>query len=198
MQALGPRIKQLRLEAGLNKAALARLVGVSDVTISYWESGAIKQIGHERLVALANAFGCPLDELLSERSPETAQVFTLTTTPPAPWQPYPRQHVTLPTQLLGDAHLGTECFLVTPGEGEQIEFLAPGDLAAITPLATFQRPGLYLIEHQQQLLIRQLQQGSTGELLLLRDGEPLDEAATADASLRLYGKIQARWRLGAA
>ena len=55
MESLGSRIKQLRLRAKLNKAALARKVGVSDVTISYWESGAIKQIGHERLVALADA-----------------------------------------------------------------------------------------------------------------------------------------------
>ena len=38
------------MEAGLSKAALARRVGVSDVTISYWESGTIKQIGHERLL----------------------------------------------------------------------------------------------------------------------------------------------------
>ncbi|WP_224750210.1 helix-turn-helix domain-containing protein [Halomonas sp. ML-15] len=197
MQALGPRIKQLRLKAGLNKAALARLVGVSDVTISYWESGAIKQIGHERLVALANAFGCPLDELLSERSPETAQVFTLTTTPPAPWHPHPRQHVSLPDNLLGDAHLGADCYLLTPGEGENIEFLAPGDLAAITPLTTFQRPGLYLLEYQQSLLVRHVQQGPTGELLLLCDGQSLDQAATADASLRLYGKFQARWQLQA-
>ncbi|SDL00034.1 Helix-turn-helix [Franzmannia pantelleriensis] len=194
MQALGPRIKQLRLEAGLNKAALARLVGVSDVTISYWESGAIRQIGHERLVALAGAFGCPLGELLSESAPDTARVFPLTATPPAPWQPHPRQHVSLPAELLGDANLGAECYLVTPGPGEQIDYLAAGDLAAITPVSTFQRAGLYLVEYQQQLLIRQLQQGPTGELLLLRDRQSPDEAAIADASLRLYGKIQARWR----
>ncbi|WP_035590780.1 helix-turn-helix domain-containing protein, partial [Halomonas sp. KM-1] len=64
MDSLGNRIKQLRLQANLNKAALARKVGVSDVTISYWESGAIKQIGHERLVALADALGCTLGQLL--------------------------------------------------------------------------------------------------------------------------------------
>ena len=34
MESLGSRIKQLRLRAKLNKAALARKVGVSDVTIS--------------------------------------------------------------------------------------------------------------------------------------------------------------------
>ncbi|MDR5904413.1 helix-turn-helix transcriptional regulator [Franzmannia qiaohouensis] len=198
MQALGPRIKQLRLEAGLNKAALARLVGVSDVTISYWESGAIKQIGHERLVALANAFGYPLDELLSDRAPETARIFTLTATPPAPWEAHPRQHVSLPASMLDDTHLSAECYLVTAGTGEKIDFLEVGDLAAIAPLATFQRPGLYLIEHQQRLMIRQLQQGPTGELLMLRSGQALGEAATADASLRLYGKVQARWRLGEA
>ena len=34
----------------------------------------------------------------------------------------------------------------------------------------------------------------TSDQELLRDRQPVEEATTADASLRLYGKIQARWR----
>ena len=81
MESLGSRIKQLRLRAKLNKAALARKVGVSDVTISYWESGAIKQIGHERLVALADALDCSLATLLEGDS--APQLLTLTHTGPS-------------------------------------------------------------------------------------------------------------------
>src|SRR5690554_7459916 len=84
MDSLGPRIKELRLEASLNKAALARKVGVSDVTISYWESGAIRQIGHERLVALAQALGCPLSRLLEGDSGSRTVPLYLGTHPPAP------------------------------------------------------------------------------------------------------------------
>src|SRR5690554_7510163 len=84
MDSLGPRIKELRLEASLNKAALARKVGVSDVTISYWESGAIRQIGHERLVALAQALGCPLSRLLEGDSGSRTVPLYLGTPPPRP------------------------------------------------------------------------------------------------------------------
>lgn len=62
---LGERIKQLRHDAGLSKAGLARLVGVSDVSVHYWESGIIQQIGHERLLSLSNALGCTVDYLLA-------------------------------------------------------------------------------------------------------------------------------------
>src|SRR5690554_7235632 len=86
MDSLGPRIKELRLEASLNKAALARKVGVSDVTIYYWESGAIRQIGHERLVALAQALGCPLSRLLEGDSGSRTVPLYLGTPPPSPWR----------------------------------------------------------------------------------------------------------------
>ncbi len=87
MDSLGNRIKQLRLQANLNKAALARKVGVSDVTISYWESGAIKQIGHERLVALADALGCTLGQLLEGETQLVTTPLYLRGQPPAPWFP---------------------------------------------------------------------------------------------------------------
>ncbi|MCL7938845.1 helix-turn-helix domain-containing protein [Halomonas sp. ATCH28] len=64
--SLATRILQLREAAGLTKADLARCIGVSDVTIGYWETGNIKQIGHERLLTLASAFGISVSELLDD------------------------------------------------------------------------------------------------------------------------------------
>lgn len=58
----GARLTELRLARKLNKAKLARMVGVSDVTISYWESGKIKSLTRENLMSLAGA----LDMLVSE------------------------------------------------------------------------------------------------------------------------------------
>src|SRR5690554_8209249 len=100
MDSLGPRIKELRLEANLNKAALARKVGVSDVTISYWESGAIRQIGHERLVALAQALGCPLSRLLEGDSGSRTVPLHLGTHPPPPRHAPPASPPAHPLQLV--------------------------------------------------------------------------------------------------
>lgn len=196
MDALGPRIKRLRQQANLTKAALARLVGVSDVTISYWESGAIKQIGHERLVALASSLGCPLSELLDDRPKPTPQILELNTTPPVPWLDKARSPITLPQELLfSSAGVETECLLVTPSPDQHFDFLACGDLAAVTPTTTFQRVGLYVVEHRSKIQVRRLQQGPTGELHLVGESQAEDEVTVADATLRLHGKIQARWRL---
>lgn len=196
MDALGPRIKRLRQQANLNKAALARLVGVSDVTISYWESGAIKQIGHERLVALSEALKCPLSELLADQPQSSPQVLHLTVVPPIPWHAAPKHCITLPRELLiSSTDLETDCYLVTPAPDQTFDFLAHGDLAAISPTTTFQRAGLYVIEHQSQIKIRRLQQSPTGELRLTGESEADNDTTIADASLRLHGKVQARWRL---
>lgn len=63
---LKTKIRTLRLDAGMNKAELARAVGVSNVNILYWETGAIKQIGHKRLMKLAEVFGITVSELLDD------------------------------------------------------------------------------------------------------------------------------------
>lgn len=63
---LSKRIKQLREEAGINKAGLARRIGVSDVSVHYWESGAISHIRHNNLERLARVFGLTVSELLNE------------------------------------------------------------------------------------------------------------------------------------
>lgn len=63
---LKDNIKKHRERHGLTKAALARLVDVSDVSVSYWESGHIKNIGSSHLLALGKVFGITVSELLDD------------------------------------------------------------------------------------------------------------------------------------
>jgi len=63
---LSQKITELREAAGMNKSELGRKVGVSDVTISYWESGAVKNISSNNLVPLASALGISVSELLDD------------------------------------------------------------------------------------------------------------------------------------
>lgn len=179
MDALGPRIKRLRQQANLNKAALARLVGVSDVTISYWESGAIKQIGHERLVALADALGCQLSELLDDSAPPTPEVLQLNATPPVPWSKAPHHSVRLPPALLASAHAMQAYYLVTPAPGATFDYLGRGDLAAIHPTSLFRHAGIYVVEYEGEIQLRRLES----------DSEP------SGGSLQVLGKVEAHWQL---
>ncbi|WP_346797352.1 helix-turn-helix transcriptional regulator [Halomonas sp. Bachu 37] len=155
MESLGSRIKRLRLRAKLNKAALAREVGVSDVTISYWESGAIKQIGHERLVALAEALECPLSTLLEENP--SASLLILTHDKPVEWRqtqavlPFP------PTHLELSMPWSSECYLATPGPDTDLPPLKPRDMGLFGPTAEFKQTGYYLVETEQQLALRHLE-----------------------------------------
>ncbi len=195
MDALGSRIKQLRLQASLSKAALARRVGVSDVTISYWESGTIKQIGHERLLALADALHCRLGDLLegTPAPPPQVGVLYMQVRQPAPWL---RQSGTF-VPLLGGLplpKLTAECHLVTPANGEHFDFLAEGDLAAVLPLNDFGRDGLYVLERFGQLVIRHLSQ-TTGGISVRDESQRLETAPQGALPFTLVGQIQARWRL---
>ncbi len=61
---ISERIHTLRLHHQLSKAELARRVGVSDVAVHWWETGATKQIGHPNIVALCRTLGCSADMLL--------------------------------------------------------------------------------------------------------------------------------------
>lgn len=47
-------MKQRRLELSLTMADVAKAVGVSEATVSRWESGNISDMRHSRIVALAN------------------------------------------------------------------------------------------------------------------------------------------------
>lgn len=198
MDSLGNRIKSLRVQANLNKAALARKVGVSDVTISYWESGAIKQIGHERLVALADALGCSLGQLLEGETQTTPSPLFLRCKPPAPWQAPNANRFTLFKEDFASVKWQGECYLVTPAPGERFDYLESGDLAAFGPTESCDQPGRYLIEGAGGLYIGQLEHGESGELLCRNGHEPSALPAPLDASERVVGRLLARWRMESA
>ncbi|GHE20094.1 helix-turn-helix domain-containing protein [Halomonas urumqiensis] len=193
MDSLGSRIKTLRLEAKLNKAALARKVGVSDVTISYWESGAIKQIGHERLVALAQALGCPLSRLIEGSASRRPAPLYLRSAPPSPWQQPSAGSIEVPFELVPDQQWEGDCYLLTPAPGEKFDFIAAGDLVAVAPTEVFRQPGTYLIEMEGQHFVRRVSQNDAGELRF--EGEGSTEATAYTASTRLLGKLVARWQV---
>ena len=194
MHQLGPRIKALREEAKLNKAALARRVGVSDVTISYWESGAIKQIGHERLVSLARALECPLSRLLEGDSSNRAAPLYLRRHPPAPWHDRHAGRIDLPFELVPELEWEGDCFLVTPAPDEPFDYLAPGDLVAVAPTDIFRRAGLYLIQQEGEHRVRHVTQATDGALRFAHPGADTSSGYTSDTLL--LGKLLARWQPG--
>ncbi|MDN7131797.1 helix-turn-helix domain-containing protein [Halomonas sp. MC140] len=151
MESLGSRIKQLRLRAKLNKAALARKVGVSDVTISYWESGAIKQIGHERLVALADALDCSLATLLEGDS--APELLTLTHTGPLPWEQVQATKIRVPSHLPLTIDWKAPCVMTTPGPDTDFSPAAPGDLLLLGPTHVFHKAGHYVVQRDDRFVI---------------------------------------------
>lgn len=194
MDSLGTRIKNLRLQASLNKAALARKVGVSDVTISYWESGAIKQIGHERLVALADALGCTLAQLLEGEVKLTPAPLYLRGQPPVPWLDPNANRFTLSNDILAGVDWQGECYLVTPAPGERFDYLDSGDLAAFGPTESCDQPGRYLIEGDGGLYIGQLEYGESGELLFSSGTDSSVLPMPLQSTERVVGRLLARWR----
>ncbi|MEA3249965.1 MAG: helix-turn-helix transcriptional regulator [Pseudomonadota bacterium] len=195
MVDLGSRIKALRMKANLSKAALARRVGVSDVTISYWESGTIKQIGHERLVALAEALDCNLSDLL-QGTPSTQMppgVLPLRALQPPPWMTTNGQLV---PSLIGLPSAGvTEgCHLVTPAPGERFDFLTEGDLAAIRPLDTVDDDGLYLLECDDALQVRHISRNAQGKLRIRDERSELDNVLISALPFRVLAHVRVHWR----
>lgn len=63
-EELGKRITTLRNELGISKAGLARIIDVSDVTISYWEAGRVDAMSWRKLVALADTLNVSFSELV--------------------------------------------------------------------------------------------------------------------------------------
>jgi transcriptional regulator with XRE-family HTH domain len=192
MMSLGPRIKELRIEASLNKAALARRVGVSDVTISYWESGAIKQIGHERLVSLAQALGCPLSRLIQGETTARAAPLYLRSAPPVPWQDPSARTIEIPAEMLPSQRWEGDCYLLTPAPGATFDYIDQGDLIAIAATEHFQQSGLYLVETQGINAIRKVDQNANGELQLTSEAK--DESVAHYPQCRLLGKLVAHWQ----
>ena len=57
------RIRELRKERGISQAALAKMVGVAQNTLSYWENGKY-DIDNSSLTIMADYFGVTLDYIL--------------------------------------------------------------------------------------------------------------------------------------
>lgn len=208
MDALGPRIKQLRIDAGLSKAALARRVGVSDVTISYWESGTIKQVGHERLIALADALHCPIERLLEDGTAATANtasqritedvsgkacLLALHTMPPVPWEAHTLA-APLPASGTAIDALVRGCYLVTPSSGETFAYLEAGDIAAILPTSHFRQEGLYLLEWRHALTIQRLSLPEPETLHIADHAHHTSVDPNKPLPFRIMGRLQARWQ----
>lgn len=191
MDSLGPRIKALRLEANLNKAALARRVGVSDVTISYWESGAIKQIGHERLVALAQALECPLSRLIEGDDTSQATPLYLDHRAPPPWLAPTAKPILVPIELVPDQDWEGDCYLVTPAPDNAFDFLQEGDLVAVAPTERFRQPGLYLVDMSSTLVVRKVTLDDNDELRYEKEGR--EDTTAKGPESRLVAKLIARW-----
>lgn len=63
MNKFAERLKEVRLDAGKNRATLARELNVSERLISYWENGK-RECDFDTLLRLADLFGTSVDYLL--------------------------------------------------------------------------------------------------------------------------------------
>ena len=61
-------IKQRRIALGLNQKEVADFVGVSEATVSRWESGEISNTRRDRIARLAKILQVPPSDLISEAS----------------------------------------------------------------------------------------------------------------------------------
>ena len=66
-QEFAQRLRQYRKNKGMTQQELADLLGVSNKTVSRWESGSYPDV--TTLVALARALGVTVDELLDPKAP---------------------------------------------------------------------------------------------------------------------------------
>lgn len=57
------RVRELRLQKGVTQAYLAKVIGVAQNTLSYWEQGKY-DIDTQSLQLLADFFGCSVDHIL--------------------------------------------------------------------------------------------------------------------------------------
>lgn len=58
MALINERIKEMRSKRGLTLLQLGNAIGVKEATAQRYESGEIKNIKHETIVAIANALNC--------------------------------------------------------------------------------------------------------------------------------------------
>ncbi|MBQ9369763.1 MAG: helix-turn-helix transcriptional regulator [Clostridia bacterium] len=63
MNLFAERLKELRTEANLSRANLAKRINVSERLISYWENGK-RECDFDMLITLADIFSVSVDYLL--------------------------------------------------------------------------------------------------------------------------------------
>ncbi|WP_342768375.1 helix-turn-helix domain-containing protein [Kushneria sinocarnis] len=201
MNQLGARIRSLREQAGLSKAALARRVGVSDVTISYWENGIIQRIGHSRLQPLARALGCNITQLLGQQEERIEEpraqmnyhalpMFVFDHSPESlntgrsPISQLARSFLPARLRQLGD-------HLLLPDPACRFPFCEPGNFLLAERCTGFREEGLYLLEQHQHLTIRHVAQPSRHEIRLQDDQQHTIEQSAA--GIRLHARLRAIW-----
>ena len=62
---IGEKIKELRLEKGLSQLNLAKLIGVSQKAIDYWERN-VNEPKASYIIALVKTFDITFDEFFAE------------------------------------------------------------------------------------------------------------------------------------
>ncbi|WP_325062977.1 helix-turn-helix domain-containing protein [Kushneria phosphatilytica] len=201
MNELGARIRSFREQAGLSKAALARRVGVSDVTISYWENGIIRRIGHSRLQPLARALGCNITQLLGQQEYrvedtrmgtdyQSLPMFVFDHSPDSlradkpPISQLARSFLPEALRKLGD-------HLLIPDPDSHFPFCGPGNFMLAESCTGFQDEGLYLLEQRRLLTIRHVESPDPHEMIL--QDEQRQKLTQSAAEIRFYARLRAIW-----
>lgn len=66
------RLKELRKEKQITQSEIAKFIGISQNSYSYWENGKVK-IDNESIIKLANYFNVSVDYLLGREVPTLAE-----------------------------------------------------------------------------------------------------------------------------
>lgn len=77
MQAINDILKQRRLELGLTMLDVAKSVGVSEGTVSRWESGDIANMRRDKIASLAHILNLSPSVIMGWDSPKTDTDFSL-------------------------------------------------------------------------------------------------------------------------
>lgn len=198
MNELGERIRTLREQCGLSKAELSRRVGVSDVTISYWENGTIRRVGHSRLEPLSRALRCSIQHLLGnekaeDEAPPTLPLYPLTFLP----ESIKKRTVPLaymPATLFAVSQSAPRDYLLVPNAGDRFDYCREGSFLLARSCRKFDGEGLYLLERQGRLMIRRVRQQLQKDLALFSEE---NEAAPLECcerdELEFHARIAAIW-----
>lgn len=200
MNKLGERIRTLREQCGLSKAELARRVGVSDVTISYWENGTIQRVGHSRLEPLSRALRCSIQHLLGHEKADVESdtrpalpLYALTFLPESIKQrAAPLAY--MPATLFDISRLAPRDYLLVPKAGDRFDYCREGSFLLARHCRNFNGEGLYLLERQGRLMIRRVRQPQEKGLeLFSEENEATPLECCQRNELEFHARIAAIW-----